>query len=321
MKNHDLIGFYQTREQAERAREELLAAGFDRDDTKVYSADGSETGGGFWDGLKEAFGIVDDADREVYAEAARRGAVAVAVSLDDDESPSAERAIQVLQRHNPIDLDASATQWRAEGWTPRATARTAQTTTARTGKEAIPIVEEKLNVGKRRVLGGGVRIHNRVIEKPAEARVELREEHVNVERRPVDRPATDADRAFQERTVEATETVERPVVSKEARVVEEVSLNKQAQQRTETVRDTVRRTDVEVEKIAPEHGRASSTDDIAYVDQFATEIASDQRYRGRDWDTLEPDVRRTFEQRYPGNRWEQVKDAVRRGYDRARSKI
>jgi uncharacterized protein (TIGR02271 family) len=123
-----------------------------------------------------------------------------------------------------------------------------QTVTA--GQEvAIPIVEEQLAVGKRQVQGGGARIHTFVEERPVSEQVSLHEERVTVDRRPVDRPLTDADAAFREGTIEVTETREVPVVSKEARVVEEVVVGKQATDRTETVQDTVRRTDVEVEQL------------------------------------------------------------------------
>jgi stress response protein YsnF len=47
--------------------------------------------------------------------------------------------------------------------------------------------------------------------------------------------------------IEVTETVEEPVVSKRARVVEEVIVNKEAKDRVETIRDTVRSTGVKVE--------------------------------------------------------------------------
>jgi uncharacterized protein (TIGR02271 family) len=95
-----------------------------------------------------------------------------------------------------------------------------------------------------------------VVETPVEERVALREEHVNVERRPVDRPVAAGDDAFRERTIEATESAEKAVVSKEARVTEEVVVRKQAEERTETVSDTVRRTEVEVED---ERGRSDDT--------------------------------------------------------------
>ena len=97
--------------------------------------------------------------------------------------------------------------------------------------------------------GGGARIHTYVTERPVEQSVTLHEEHVTVDRRPVDRAVTGADTAFREGTIEVTETSEVPVIAKEARVVEEVVVGKTATDRTETVRDTVRRTDVDVEKL------------------------------------------------------------------------
>jgi uncharacterized protein (TIGR02271 family) len=77
--------------------------------------------------------------------------------------------------------------------------------------------------------------------------VALRNEQVDVQRRAVDRPVTDADQAFQERIIEVTETDEEVVVAKQARIVEEVVIRKDATERTETVQDTARRTEVEVE--------------------------------------------------------------------------
>jgi uncharacterized protein (TIGR02271 family) len=115
------------------------------------------------------------------------------------------------------------------------------------GEEVIPVAEERLRVGKRDVSHGRVRIRSYVVETPVEEQVTLREERVAVERRPVDRALSDADQAFQERTIEAEERGEEAVVSKEARVTEEVVVRKEAEQRTETVSDTVRQTEVEVE--------------------------------------------------------------------------
>src|SRR4029079_16437673 len=71
----------------------------------------------------------------------------------------------------------------------------------------------------------------------------------------VDRPATEADlAAFQERTIEVREMSERPVVSKTAHVVEEVGVGKQVSTETQTVEDTVRRTEVEVERVGEQSG-------------------------------------------------------------------
>jgi uncharacterized protein (TIGR02271 family) len=117
------------------------------------------------------------------------------------------------------------------------------------GETTIPVVEEELKVGKREVERGGVRVESRVTETPVEEQVHLREEHVHVERRPVDRPIGDAENLFREGSVEVTEKAEQAVVAKEARVVEEVVVGKEVGERTETVRDTLRRTDVDVQEV------------------------------------------------------------------------
>ena len=127
------------------------------------------------------------------------------------------------------------------------------------GETVIPIVEEELAVGKRTVQSGGARIHTYVTERPVEESVTLHEERVTVDRRPVDRAVTDADMAFGEKSFEVTETAEEAVVGKNARVVEEVVVGKTATDRTETVRDTVRRTDVEVEELTDTNRTTGTT--------------------------------------------------------------
>jgi len=119
------------------------------------------------------------------------------------------------------------------------------------GEVAIPIVEEEIRIGKREVESGGVRVETRVEETPVNEQVTLRDERVTVERRPVNQSvdaATLTD-AFREGTFEVREHDEEAVVQKEARVVEEVVVNKQVEQRTETIQDSVRRTDVDVQQI------------------------------------------------------------------------
>jgi uncharacterized protein (TIGR02271 family) len=113
--------------------------------------------------------------------------------------------------------------------------------------EVIPVIEEELRVGKRDVNLGRVRVRSYVRETPVNEQVNLRSERVALERRPVDRPLTDADLAFQDRTIEAEEHAEEAVISKQARVTEEIALRKEADTRTETVSDSVRKTEVEVE--------------------------------------------------------------------------
>ena len=124
-----------------------------------------------------------------------------------------------------------------------------------TGSTTIPIIEENLEIGKREVETGGAVINSRIVEKDVEENIRLREEHVNIERTPVNRPATEADlNAFKEGEIELTERAEVPVVKKDTRVGEEVTLSKDVEERDETVRDTIRKTEVDVERIDPQTG-------------------------------------------------------------------
>jgi uncharacterized protein (TIGR02271 family) len=120
-------------------------------------------------------------------------------------------------------------------------------------EERIPIVEEQLNIGKREVNRGGARVRSYIKETPVHEQVNLREEHVSVERRPVDRTLAGGDLGqdsdlLRDRTIEMTETAEEAVIDKEARVREELVVRKTAEEHTETIDDTVRRTEVDVDE-------------------------------------------------------------------------
>lgn len=129
----------------------------------------------------------------------------------------------------------------------RRSSGTPQTGVANTANpDTIQIIEENLRVGKRTVDTSGVRLNSRLVETPVEKDISLREETVRVDKAFVNRPATDAD--FQEGTIELTELAEVPVVTKEAYVVEEIMLNKEVQEKEEIIKDTVRSTEVDVER-------------------------------------------------------------------------
>lgn len=206
-------------------------------------------------------------------------------------------------------------------------------------RQVLPVVEEDLQVGKRQVERGGVRVYSHVTERPVEEQVSLHEEHVTVDRHAVNRPLTDADQAaFKEEIIEVREMAEEPVIAKEARVVEEVVVGKQATDRTETVRDTVRRTDVNVEQLDTAHtgrfnnfegyendfrnnfktayaNRGLTYEQVSPAYEYGYDLSSDPRYRGRDWNSIEPDIQRDWETRQPGT-WNNFKDAIRYSWDK-----
>jgi uncharacterized protein (TIGR02271 family) len=197
-------------------------------------------------------------------------------------------------------------------------------------QRAIPVVQEELKVGKREVQRGGVRVYSRVVETPVDKSVGLREEHVNVKRRVVDEPlGADPAAAFQETSIELRETAEEPVIEKTARVVEEVIVGKDVTQREQKVSDTVRRTEVEVEQLRGDddayyrgHWNANyanagdNYDDYAPAYRYGAAMARSDQYRGRQWDTVEGDLRSDWEKSNPGSAWDKFKAAIRHGWER-----
>ena len=273
--------------------------------------------GGIGHFFASLFGTDDDQTHEAhantYSEAVRRGSSVVVVDAKDDST--AERAVTCLHEAGAMDVDERAQQWRKEGWTggtamglggQTTEVRDTTTTTRReqpragvgaklredappVGKEGVlDVVQEELKVGKRRLDKGGVRVIQRVSERPVREVVRLREERAVVERRPVDRPAQPGDmNAFREGTMEVREMAEEPVVAKTARVVEEVRVGKQVQEREETIEDRVRRKDVDVERMGGERERAVASNTRETLPGDRTGI-SGERERDPDINTTRP---------------------------------
>ena len=282
-----LTAMFSTKAEAERAGQALVSElHVDRAMIRTTPGEGvTDTGydksrpyeeKGFFGSIKDLF--VPDEDRYAYAEGMRRGAVLLSVQVEEKQ---VSRASDIIEQSGAVDLDAQEATWKKSGWTgydaaahktasSTMTAGATATAAAATAKptamaqagqdETIKVVEESLAVGKRAVEGGRVKVRAYVVERPVEEQVTLHEETVRVERRPVDRTATAADlNAFQERTIEATATSEEAVVGKEARVVEEIGIHKEAADRVETVRDTVRKTQVDVEDTTSTTRKAGAT--------------------------------------------------------------
>jgi uncharacterized protein (TIGR02271 family) len=246
-----VVGLFPQSEDAQGAMRGLETLGINRSSVQVMTSDARDK---VLNALTSA-GVPQD-DAHLYAEGVRRGGALVVGTVEDNQ---ADEAVMVLDRNNTIDIDKLGSRYRETGYSGYNESLPAYTepdlTTERDLNKQItvPIVEEQLVVGKREVQRGGARIHTFVTERPVEASVSLHEEHVTVDRRPVNRAATDAD--FQNKDITLTETAEEAVVGKTARVVEEVVVGKTATEHTETVRDTVRRTDVEVDEITPDTTR------------------------------------------------------------------
>lgn len=279
---HTLVAAFDTLAEAQAAKSQLLAQNVPQSDIELSSSepDASTTTSTTSDAtavhsdhdnavlhkvsqfFASLFGADED-DRQkphryatAYPEAYRRGATVLTVTAATDVQ--AELVEEILERNGAIDIDERVAAWSNEQAGSTHVAGTHlgadrsevvdRKADDLAGHTSIPVIEENLRVGKRELNTGRVRVVSRITERPVEETVSLHEEHAHIERHPVNRPATAGElNSFKEGSIEIQETAEELVVEKSARVVEEVTVGKQSSDHQETVRDTVRRTDVEVQ--------------------------------------------------------------------------
>jgi uncharacterized protein (TIGR02271 family) len=259
MATQTVIGFFDDQQEAQRAVEQLQSSGISRDridlsrgssGTSEVSSDRSDKdrGSGIGGFFRNLFGDDDDqADRYSKVASSSKAIVTVHAQSNDE----AETAADILDDCGAVDVDEKATQFgyantrSTEGYGDRQ-----NISQDRDRDTTIERIEENLEVGKREVERGGVRVRSRIVERPVEEHIRLREEHVHVERENVNRPATEADFArAADQNIELTERSEQAVVNKQARVVEEVRLSKESTERDETINDTVRNTEIDIDKL------------------------------------------------------------------------
>lgn len=253
-----VVGIFDDSNAARNAVQRLTDSGFLLDDIDISSQEDMRTDSsdmsrtdrsdeGFGEKVSRFFRNLfdDEEDAERYSSIARSGSI---VSVFTNTREDAERAAEILDEYGAINVDERANARLSAG--AEGSADRIRTDVEETPNRSIPIIEEDLQVGKREVERGGMRLRSRIIDRPVEETLRLRQERVTVERTPVNRPATESDLdTFREGEVEVRERAEIPVVNKEARVVEEVNIRKDVEEREEVIRETVRKTDVEVDKL------------------------------------------------------------------------
>ncbi len=235
MTDQSIAGIFETPEHAQAALADLRGAGVPERAIGVHgatAADGStsQRGPEYW--TAHLVGASQHGT-SVYDRCVQEGDTVVTV-----QAPAAQaaRVMDILERHGAADPEERATRY---GMAAAAVAAAAET---------LQLAEEQLQVGTRVVERGGTRVRRYVVETPVERSVSLHDETVTIERHPVSNGRVAAD-SFTDRTLELTATAEEAVVSKTARVYEEVGLHREATERVETVRDTLRKEQVAVEQV------------------------------------------------------------------------
>jgi stress response protein YsnF len=222
-----IIGLFESGDVASKVLGELTKSGLKKDAVEILQDVAVSK---ISSRLVEAGYEKEKADS--YGKAMQKGGALVVAEVDDDK---ADDALSTMRRFNALTPEALLEKIGDQS--------SEETETAQ-------VIEEELEVGVARTTGGK-RLKTEVSERKVQETVTLHEESVEVERTRADRvlKPEEADKAFQDRTIEMTEVSEKPVVSKQAHVIEEVSLTKQSGEREVTVSGTVRRQDVTVEEI------------------------------------------------------------------------
>jgi uncharacterized protein (TIGR02271 family) len=117
----------------------------------------------------------------------------------------------------------------------------------------VPLSEEDVKVGKRTVGAGEVKLHKTVTTEQVNVPVELKHEDIFVERVAAHEIESSGTEPFREQRIKVPLNREEPVVEKETRVTGGVRVRKTQGVKQETIRENVRREDVDVD----ESGKAS----------------------------------------------------------------
>jgi stress response protein YsnF len=213
-----IVSAYADRKIADKAIAALREEGFDKSGIQILEGDKKKLMSSL---AEQGFG---EEDVRAYAEAADDGKTLLLARVSEDEADKAE---SIMDRYESLEASGGS------------------------NAGSVPIVEEELSVGKSKSAQGGARVTSRTTETPVEEIVTLKEETVKATRKDTDRvlDEDEAEGAFEEKTVEMMGTKEEAEIQKEARVVGEVELRKDARERQKTVSDAVRKTDVEVEEV------------------------------------------------------------------------
>jgi uncharacterized protein (TIGR02271 family) len=263
MSYQTIVAAFDTTAHAQAAVEALKAGGFYADDISAF--DKNRVGlrePGLWQRMFG--GGLAQHEAEVYTQSLQQGGMVVSVRVPDSE---VAHATGILDIHRPIDVEDRAI---TTGLAPAAKVEAAAAAAiaaapiatvqkvavspklAEAHDEVLRLAEEQLQVGKRMVETGMTRVRRFVTEKEVSADVTLHEEHADILRRAITDPKYIGEIDWADATIDIRETAEQALVSKTARVVEEVGLRKIGSDHVETVHDKVRRQQVEIERLGPD---------------------------------------------------------------------
>jgi uncharacterized protein (TIGR02271 family) len=307
-----VIGLFDDRAEAMSAYAALVEEGFAKADLDILTNDDKDDE----PKLVKMRSYVKQPDLDVYLRGVAEGGTIITANVVDS---AAERAASIMSNFRMVNIVERAKDWNV------AIIDTAQ------DEDVLQVIEEDLNVGVGEVERGRMRIYSVVTEREVQKNVGLRDETIRIKRRPVNRAVAISPDLFQERSFEMVEVDEIALVSKTARVVEEVALEKDVVEKIETIKETLRRQDVEVEEVPVARSFADyendfrgfytaklvnsgvSYDELRPAFNYGYVLATKEPFRSAPWSALEVDGRKLWEEKNPGT-WDQNKAVIKYAY-------
>jgi uncharacterized protein (TIGR02271 family) len=310
-----VIGLFDSKNEAKLVYQALREAGFAKADLDILTNDDKDDE----PKLANLRSWVPEPDATIYLEGVADGGTVITANVADSQTA---RAAEIMAAYNMVNIVDRSAQLRVQ--------HTDLPNLREDG--VIEVIEEDLEVGKAAVERGRMRIYNVVTERAVEANVGLKDETIRVTRRPVNRAVAINDDLFKSRTYEMVEIDEVAQVAKTARVVEEVYLGKDVLEKTETIKDTLRRQDVEIEEVKfakayDEYysdfyrwyndnllNKGLTYEDVTPGMKFGYNLATTEPFRSSNWSTIENDAMALWEEKNPGT-WDANKGVVKYAWE------
>jgi len=317
-----VIGLFHDKTEATKAYGALLQEGYAQADLDILTNDDKDDA----PKLENLRKNVPSSDADVYLEGVRQGGTIITATVADS---AVGRATEILSNFNIVNIHDHATELKKVD-------SKLELKDAAKYDDVIDVIEEELEVGKEQVERGRLRIYNVVTEREVTQNVTLRDETIKVNRRPINREVRITDDLFKARSFEIAEVDEIAKVAKTARVVEEVSLGKEVVDKIETIKETLRRQDVEIEEIPAARSFQEYEGDFrSFYDKNLTNsgvtydglkpafnygyaLATREPFRSSPWSAVEADSRKIWEAKNPGT-WEQNAAVIKYAWEKVRN--
>jgi stress response protein YsnF len=311
-----VVGLFDDRNEAKRAYTTLVEEGFAKADLDILTSDDEED----VHKLAHLRARIPEPDVNVYLDGLHRGGTIITANVAGSASA---RAAEILSGYVMVNIKKRLLELQK-------THKEFALLDPATSENVLEVIEEELDSGKEPIERGRMRIYSLLSERAGQ-----RDETLKVRRRPVNKSVSINPDLFKERAFEMFDKDEIAKVGKTARVLEEVSLGKEVAEKVQTIKEALRRRDVEVEEIPAARplqeylsdfrnfytknlaSSGATFENLSPAFLFGYGLATREPFRSAPWSAVEADSRRIWEEKNPGT-WDKNMAVIKYAWARVR---